>query len=108
MDGCVLLSQTPDDGSHYASKANFNTAWKVKNTGSSTWYSDDVDFTYVSGTKLHKKQLYHLLADIPSGEYVTFNVAMTAPKADGTYDTVWSLRRGQSYFCHVDLTIRVP
>ena len=83
-------------------------AWKVQNTGPRAWSKDDVDLAYSSGTKMYKKQLYDLPADIPSGEYVTLSVPMVAPKAEGTYYTVWSLRRGQDRFCHVNLTIRVP
>jgi hypothetical protein len=106
--GCVLLSQSPEDGSHFDPKKNFAASWKVKNTGASTWDTDSVDFVYDSGAKMHKKQLYDLPTAIPVGQYVTLNVTMLAPKSDGTYTTVWSLRRGTTYFCHVDLTIRVP
>jgi hypothetical protein len=108
LDGCSLISQSPEDGSHFDPKKSFSASWKVKNTGSATWYTDSVDFAYYSGTKIHKKQFYDLPADIPVGEYVTLNVSMQAPKAAGTYYTVWSLRRGETYFCHVNLTIRVP
>jgi hypothetical protein len=107
-DGCILISQSPADGSHFAAKETFKVAWKVQNTGSRVWSKDDVDLAYSSGTKMYKKQLYDLTADIPLGEYVTLSVPMVAPKAEGTYYTVWSLRRGQDRFCHVDLTIRVP
>jgi len=107
-DGCVLVSQSPEDGSHFDPKKNFTASWKVKNTGSSTWDTDSVDFVYDSGDKMHKKQLYDLPTDIPVGQSVTLNVSMLAPNSDGTYTTVWSLRRGTTYFCHVDLTIRVP
>jgi hypothetical protein len=107
-DGCILLSQTPSDGSHFASKESFKAAWKVENTGSQTWDTDSVDFAYSSGTKMHKKQLYDLPADIPVGENVTLNASMVAPNSEGTYYTVWSLRRGPNRFCNVDLTIRVP
>jgi len=108
LDGCILLSQTPADGSHFTARESFKVAWKVENTGSQTWDKDSVDFAFSSGTKMYKKQLYDLPANIPAGEYVTLNVSMAAPKSEGTYHTVWSLRRGQSRFCHVDLTIRVP
>ena len=106
--GCLLLSQSPEDGSHFDPRKNFTASWKVKNTGSSTWDTASVDFVYDSGVKMHKKQLYDLPTDIPVGQDVTLNVSMLAPKSDGTYSTVWSLRRGTTYFCHVNLTILVP
>jgi hypothetical protein len=116
LDGCTLLSQTPADGSHFAAKASFTAAWKVKNTGTFRWDVDTVDFAYFSGTRMYARQVYHLPVDIPRGQYVTLKVPMTAPKNTGTYLTTWSLRRGQvaypnpgdKSFCHVDLRIRVP
>ena len=108
LDGCILISQTPADGSHFAARESFKVAWKVENTGSQAWAKDSVDLAFSSGTKMYKKQLYDLPANTPVGEYVTLNVPMAAPKSEGTYYTVWSLRRGQNRFCHVDLTIRVP
>jgi Ig-like domain from next to BRCA1 gene len=108
LDGCVLVSQTPSDGTHFAAKESFKAAWTVENTGSQAWDTDSVDFAYSSGAKMHKKQLYDLPADVPVGEDVTLNVSMLAPNSEGTYDTVWALRRGQNRFCHVNLTIRVP
>ena len=115
LDGCTLLTQSPADGRHYAAKASFTVSWKVQNTGS-RWDRDTVDFAYDSGTRMYTKQVYRLPVDIPRGEYVTFNVPMTAPKSSGTYTTVWALRRGQvaypnpgdDRFCHVSLKIRVP
>ncbi len=116
LDGCILLSQTPADGTHFAARASFTVAWKVENTGSAVWRKNTVDFAYYSGTRMYTKQVYSLPVDIPRWEYVTLKVPMTAPRNSGTYRTVWSLRRGQvaypnpstDTFCHVDLTIRVP
>jgi hypothetical protein len=116
LDGCALLSQTPANGTHFDARESFAAAWKVRNTGSRTWYTDTVEFAYSSGTRMYDKQVYKLPVDIPRQEYVTLKVAMTAPRNSGTYRTVWSLRRSDvaypnpnvDYFCHVDLTIRVP
>ena len=80
----------------------------MKNTGSSTWDSESVDFAYSSGAKIHKKQFYDLPSDVPVGQALTLSVSMQAPTAAGTYYTVWSLRRGETIFCHVNLTIVVP
>ena len=116
LDGCALLSQTPGNGTYFDPRESFTVAWKVRNTGSRTWYRDTVEFAYSSGARMYDKQVYKLPVDIPRQEYVTLKVAMTAPRNSGTYRTVWSLRRGDvaypnpdvDYFCHVDLRIRVP
>ena len=115
LDGCALLSQSPADGTYFAARQSFTTAWRVKNTGSRTWYKDTVEFAYSSGTRMYDKQVYKLSVNIPRGEYVTLKVPMTAPRNAGTYRTVWALRRGDlaypnpgsDQFCHVGLTIRV-
>jgi hypothetical protein len=116
LDGCALLSQTPGNGTYFDPRESFTVAWKVRNTGSRTWYRDTVEFAYSSGTRMYDKQVYKLPVDIPRQEYVTLKVDMTAPRNSGSYRTVWSLRRGDvaypnpgtDYFCHVDLRIRVP
>jgi hypothetical protein len=106
--GCALVSQSPADGLHYASKENFKVTWKLKNTGTRTWAADDVDFEYFSGTKMYKQHLYDVNVDVAAGATVTFIVPEVAPKNSGTYTTVWALTRGNLDFCHVDLTIVVP
>jgi hypothetical protein len=107
-DGCILLSQTPRDGAHFDPRRSFRVAWEVENTGSSAWDADRVDFVFSSGAEMHKKQRYDLPSDIRVGDSVTLEVSMAAPNPDGTYFTVWSLRRGSNEFCHVNLTIEVP
>lgn len=105
---CDQVSQNPADGAHYDPKQNFKVTWKLRNTGVKTWNAEDVDFEYLSGTKMYKSAIYDLTADIAHNETVNFVVAEVAPKNHGTYKTVWSLMRGNNDFCHVDLTIVVP
>lgn len=106
--GCTLVSQSPNDGTHYASKAKFTVTWRVKNTGPDIWKASDVDFAYISGAKMHDVGLYDLVNNVRVGSTLRLDVDMTAPKSSGTYTTVWSLRDNQDQFCQVDLRIIVP
>jgi Ig-like domain-containing protein len=106
--GCRLISQSPEDGSHFAPKTNFDATWKVKNTGTATWDSGSVDFVYFSGIKMYKNAAYDLQKSVSPGDTISLTAAMIAPKNNGNYTTVWSLQRGNDDFCHVDLKIRVP
>jgi hypothetical protein len=107
--GCQLVSQSPDDGTHFDAKKTFTASWKVKNTGSDTWDSNSVDFAFFSGTKMYTGATLH---DLPSsvavGDSITLTIAMAAPKDPGSYKTVWALRLNKNDFCHVNLRIVVP
>lgn len=107
--GCQLTSQTPSDGTHYPAKQNFKVTWTIKNTGLDTWDSTNVDFEYLSGTKMFTgASVYDLPNNIAVNKSVSLSVPMAAPKAPGSYRTVWTLRQGHDDFCHVDLRILVP
>jgi hypothetical protein len=104
---CRLVSQTPTDGTEFKPNASFDMVWRLENTGSRTWQADNVDFTYVSGRKMHDEELYDLPRNVPVGEIVNMTVDMQAPKVSGDWKTVWTLRVGSNDFCHVDVTIVV-
>ena len=107
--GCQLLSQSPPDGSKFSAKQNFKVSWKIKNTGVEKWESGSVDFAYFNGTKMFTgAQLYDLPNGVSVGDSITLAVPMAAPRNSGSFKTVWTLRRGKSDFCHVDLQIIVP
>jgi hypothetical protein len=104
---CTLLSQDPDDGDRIDAGADFDAVWEVRNTGSSAWDENNVDYIYVSGRKMHEAAVYDLPKRVNRGASVKLIVDMTAPNQDGTYKTEWALRRSGDRFCHVDLTIVV-
>ncbi len=107
--GCELLSQSPEDGTHFAAKKSFNVSWTIKNTGDNPWDSGSVDFEYLSGTKMFTgTSIYDLPNDVDVNAKVKLTVPMAAPKNPGDYRTVWTLRLGKNDFCHVDLRILVP
>ena len=104
---CSLIWQSMVDGSKLDPGESFSVSWKVSNTGTSSWNPETVDFTYLSGTRMNQSQVIHLQAAVLPGGAVTLTVDMRAPKKSSDYTTMWSLRRGQEYFCSVGVTISV-
>ncbi len=87
---------------------NFTVAWKVKNTGATTWNSNSVDFIYLSGTKLASVKVADLPNSVAVDDTITLKLDMNAPGASGTYKTVWTLRQGKTQFCKLNISIVVP
>lgn len=104
---CEFISQTPQNGVILKPRENFKWAWTVKNTGIKEWIATDVKYFYVSGDKLHEKDIQGIPNNVALGKEVTLKVAMTAPANAGSYSTTWALKRGAQVFCYVQLNITV-
>ena len=104
---CKLVSQTPANGTSMGSRNDFDWLWTVTNTGKNDWLAADVDYLYIEGTEFHKKAVYDLPSDVPTGKDVKLGVDMVALKNPGSYTTTWALRKGSKTFCTVTLKITV-
>ncbi len=104
---CKVLSQSIKNGSKFASKEHFDVSWMVKNTGKATWEPGVVDFAYAGGSKMYSYQPVPLTHSSAPGDVTTLSADMVAPKTPNKYTTVWALRRGDVYFCKVNVTIYV-
>lgn len=105
---CLLVSQSPDDGATMTKNQSFTVSWKLRNSGSSTWDPNAVDFIYVSGAKMASVKAADLPKSVAAGDTITLKLSMTAPGAKGSYKTVWTLRQGKTQFCKVNISIVVP
>ncbi len=105
---CQVVSKNPPDDSHLASNSNFTMVWTVMNMGTEVWDSNDADYRFRSGDKLHKVAAYDLESSVPTGGQTEIKVAMKSPQAAGTYSTTWVIRTGQTEFCRMGITIKVP
>jgi hypothetical protein len=105
---CQVLSKNPPDDFHVAPNKDFDMSWHVMNNGTNAWDSNNTDYRFRSGNKLHKAAAYDLETTVPSGGQVDLKVAMKAPQAGGTYSTTWMIRIGQTEFCRMGITILVP
>ncbi len=104
---CQLTAQSPANKTTMAPKQEFQADWTVKNTGINRWDANGVDFVYLSGDKLSKLMGADLPKSIATGESISLTISMTAPKASGTYKTVWTLQANKTQFCRLSLTIVV-
>lgn len=104
---CQVTRVSPANGSSFGPRGDFDAFWTVKNIGKKNWNRTDVDYIYSSGAKIHKISGYDLDTNIKIGNSIDLGVDMQAPKASGTYSTVWTMRVGNNTFCPLRLTIVV-
>jgi hypothetical protein len=110
--GCVLVSQSPADGTTYTIDTPFTTTWVLKNTGSSAWDQNSVDLSYVgayNNVQMHTgSDLYDLTANVNTGATYNFSVSMIAPFNQGTYGEMWQVQQGSQVLCQFYVYITVP
>lgn len=105
---CTVTEASPAFGADIRFGGDFDGKWVVKNTGTETWSSGDVDIKYVSGTKFQVSvDALDLGKDVAKGESYTIIVDMLAPADAGRYSASWAVTRGSQTICWLPLTIDV-
>ena len=104
---CEVVSQDPEDNTKFSPGADFDAHWVVRNTGSTTWDANSVDYRYASGDKIHQQAVYDLPSNVAAGSKINLGVDMTAPDDAGTYTTRWQVRMAKTTLCTMRLTIIV-
>jgi hypothetical protein len=104
---CKVTSFSPASGTSFKPRAAFDARWTITNIGKNKWESNSVDYSYLSGDKIHKVESYDLPAGVEPGGSISIIVEMLAPKDPGSYTTAWSLRVDTNKFCPLILTITV-
>jgi hypothetical protein len=104
---CKMRSQTPKNGVRFAPKERFDMAWQVENFGWATWEPEEIRATYYSGSRLQTFDEVPLRESVATDRWTQVMVPMVAPRASGSYTTVWALWRGDQDFCHMTITIVV-
>ena len=105
---CTLMSQVPQDGTHFAPNRSFTVTWQIRNTGSGNWYQGKVQLVYVSGAQLTSTTTVDLPRGLDSGNFFSIGINMIAPNVAGHYTTYWTLEFGAQTFCTLSLEIKVP
>ena len=105
---CRVLSQSVRNGTHFGPRERFEMGWKVRNNGDVDWDPASVDFAFFSGTRMYQAEFLPLAEGVHTGALANLTAGLVSPKKDGTYTTVWALRRGQNRFCYVSVKIIVP
>ena len=104
---CQLVSFSPETGRTFPPGGDFDGHWTIKNTGTEIWEAS-VDLVYVSGTKFQTNvDAIDLPKTVNTDESVDLVVDMLAPRQAGTYETIWSLKKNDLFFCQVTLKITV-
>lgn len=104
---CQILSQTPQNNSVMAVSSTFEARWLVANIGKSGWDSNNADYRYSGGSKLHQGAVRDFEASVSPGGTIELVVSMQTPSTPGTYSTTWKINVGKEEFCPMDLTIIV-
>lgn len=106
--GCTVTSVSPKSSDTIKVDQDFDASWTVKNTGTQTWVSGNVDILFGSGTKMQTSgDAFDLQHDVaPNGTY-TFTVDMKAPSNDGSYSTSWGIHLEDGSVCTMSLNISV-
>lgn len=104
---CLVTGSTPPRNVSQKPGTDFYITWRVMNTGTKTWSNNGIDFLYESGYRAEQRQLQDLPLSVVTGGSINLKVLLTAPKAPGTYSTIWKLKVGQTTFCRMQITFLV-
>lgn len=105
---CSITASAPAVNAEYGKRGDFDGRWTLKNTGTQTWVTNDVDYRYVSGQKMHTgNDVYDIIKDVKTGESIDIIVDMMAPDSTGTFKTTWALTRNTRTLCELNVTIVV-
>jgi uncharacterized protein YraI len=110
---CVLVSQSPADGTTLTIGSPFTTTWVLKNTGGVAWNSSTYDVVFTGALNnvwLHTgPDLYDLNTTVNPGQTYNFSVPMLAPTFTGTYGESWQIADGNGKIaCQFYVYITVP
>jgi uncharacterized protein YgiM (DUF1202 family) len=97
-----------EDGKIVAPLTDFDARWTIKNTGSKTWTTSQVDYLFRAGVEMQKfHKIYDLPKELAPGESMDLIVDMVAPEKTGFYGTTWVVKLGSDTLCTLPLAIEV-
>jgi len=106
---CVLSIDKLLDGGTVDHDEHFDGSWTIKNGGSETWDSSQVEVRFITGTILQTKtDTLKLPRDVPPGSSLKFSLDMKAPGTPGIYYSTWGLMQGGRVICRWTIAIYVP
>ncbi len=110
--GCVLVSQSPADGTAITIGAPFDTTWVIQNTGTTAWNTGDFDVAFVgayNNVYLHTGvDRYDLYATVQPGGTYNITVPMLGPFGPGQFGELWQVVLGNQPVCQFYVYITVP
>ncbi|HNT55175.1 MAG TPA: NBR1-Ig-like domain-containing protein [Anaerolineaceae bacterium] len=105
---CTLIAISPAIDTVIGAGNDFDVRWTIKNSGSQTWDSGDVDYRWFSGDKLHTgNDVYDLAVDVLPNGTIDIIIDVKAPTTVGTYGATWRLMRSDRVICTFDYRFKV-
>ncbi|PKO00386.1 MAG: hypothetical protein CVU42_04225 [Chloroflexi bacterium HGW-Chloroflexi-4] len=105
---CSLVSTSPSAGTKMSANADFDSSWKIKNTGSKDWQVGYVDLRYVSGTKMQTlADVFDVNVALARGAEHTIIIDMKAPGTAGKYTASFALVMEGITMCTLPVNIEV-
>jgi hypothetical protein len=104
---CRIIEKSPPKGTSIKHKSSFYVSWLILNTGTKTWTNNGVDFVYTGGYRNDEKHIQDLRTTVAPGKSIKLKVLLTAPKTPGDYNVFWSLKVGNTFFCHMKHTFNI-
>ena len=107
---CVLISQSPGDGTIYAPGTEFTMTWTLQNVGSATWDENTTDSNFLSaigGSRLSSVDVFDLSTSVAPGATYSLVVPMRAPSSAGQYGETWGVFEVDTNFCQIYNIINV-
>ena len=107
---CILISQTPEDGTVFEAGTPFDMLWELQNVGEETWAAADSVIAKIGvevDQPLSAVDSLPLTQDVATeGTYVVA-VPMTAPDTAGQFGEYWVITQGEETLCYFYNVIRV-
>ena len=108
---CMLVSQSPTDGTVFSPGASFSTTWVLQNTGTDKWDQNEYNIMYLGAAaniRLHQgADGYDLTSTVEPGWTYNFSVPMIAPFEPGVYGEMWQVSLGSQTVCPFYVYIEV-
>ncbi|MAT43970.1 MAG: hypothetical protein CL609_16670 [Anaerolineaceae bacterium] len=105
---CQVALVAPAAGENLSPDSAFETHWRLTNSGSQAWDHNSIDFVFMDGEKLHTSgDIIDLKKNVNPGETIDFFLPIQTPSQIGSFQTAWILKRGNLYFCSLNLSIQV-
>jgi len=106
---CSAQTTYPDWGQVFKPRTDFVAIWQITNTGASMWHVGDMLFGFVSGVKMQNpdRGTTYLPVTIYVKDHITEQVHMVPPKAPGTYDATWGIRKSNKTEPFCTFTIHI-
>jgi hypothetical protein len=105
---CLVTGSTPPRNEPVPAGKDFYVTWTVMNTGTKVWPNTGIDFIYDSGYRTEERPIQDLWHSVAPGSSINLKVLFTAPKKEGSYNSIWVLKVGHSkVFCGMKIVFSV-